>query len=148
MAACQRVSYATEQTACIYVDEVLKVHVQTLLNKCIPGAYVLDCAMQVITDYIWNRTCTEAFIMLLDDILAEQWPHGKLSLSERLDVIGLIETCLRCLTTKRDEILADLEHYRSSAAELSRVSPAAACRALLLQRTELRLIFVESTFVV
>ena len=134
VAACQRTSYATEQNACVYVNEILKIHVQKLLDKCIPGAYALDCAMQIITKFIWNRSCAEAFSMLLDDILAEQWPHEMLSLSERRDVLDLIETCLQYLTTDCDKTLANLEHYRRSVPDLPEISLTAAWRALLAQR--------------
>ena len=137
VAAYQRTPYATEPSGCANILYVLKTHVQTLLHKCIPGAYVRDCAMNVITEYIWNRTCNEAFLMLLDDIITEQWPREKLSQSEIYDAIELIETCLRCLTTDHDDILIELKHYCSSATEPPKISLAAACHVLLLKRSQI-----------
>ena len=137
VAAYQRTAYVTEQSGCAHIVYVLQTHVQALLHKCIPGSYVRDCAMNVIAEYLWNRTCNEAFLMLVDDTITEQWPREKLSQSEIYDATELIETCLRCLTTDHDDILTELKQYCSPATEPPKILLAAACHALLLERPQI-----------
>ena len=117
VAAYQRAAHATEQSACADIMNKLKHHAQALLQKCTPRAYLRECALDVVTDYIWNRTCNVAFLMLLDDILTHRWRPENLSQSEITDALGLVEACQHCLRTACDEILADLNHYVCSATE-------------------------------
>ena len=72
----QRAAHATEQIACADIMDMLKDHVQELLQKCVPGAYLRDCALSIITTYIWNRTCWMTFLLLLDDIVTHRKPFG------------------------------------------------------------------------
>ena len=112
MAAYQRAAHATEQSACADIMNKLKRHAQALLQKCTPRAYLRECALDVVTDYIWNRTCIVAFL-----ILTHRWRPENLSQSEITDALGLVEACQHCLRTACDEILADLNHYVCSATE-------------------------------
>ena len=117
VAAYQRAAHATEQSACADIMNKLKRHAQALLQKCTPRAYLRECALDVVTDYIWNRTCNVAFLMLLDDILTHRWRPENLSQSEINDALGLEEACQHSLRTACDEILADLNHYVCSDTE-------------------------------
>ena len=124
VAAYQRAAHATEQSACADIMNKLKRHAQALLQKCTPRAYLRECALDVVTDYIWNRTCNVAFLMLLNDILTQQWRPEKLSESETNDAVDLIEACTECLRSFSDEILTDLKDLR----EPTNTSLVAACR--------------------
>ena len=65
-----------------------------------------------------------AFLMLLDDILTQQWRPEKLSESETNDAVDLIEASTECLRSFSDEILTDLKDLR----EPTNTSLVAACR--------------------
>ena len=47
VAAYQRAAHATEQNASADIMHTLKNHVQALLQKCAPGAYLRDCALDI-----------------------------------------------------------------------------------------------------
>ena len=127
----QRAAHATEQIACADITDMLKDHVQELLQKCVPGAYLRDCALSIITTYIWNRICWMTFLLLLDDIVTHRWPPENLSHSEINDALELIEACLNCLRKFCDEILTDLTHYICPATEPTKTSLAQACHTWL-----------------
>ena len=131
VAAYQRAAHATEQSACADIMRTLKSHVQALLKKCRPGAYLRDCALDIIMAYIWSRICNVAFLMLREDIYTNQWPPEKLSQSELNDCFELVETCQHCLKNLCDEILTDLKHFACSATEPTNTSLATACRTCL-----------------
>ena len=116
VAAYERAAHATEQSACANIMHTLKSHVQALIQKCFPGAYLRDCALDIIIAYIWNRTCNVAFLMLGDDIC---FGDISLSQSEINEALELIETCQHCLRNLCDEILTDLKHFVCSATSVS-----------------------------
>ena len=128
VAAYQRAAHATEQSACADIMHTLKSHVQALLQKCFPGAYLRDCALDIIIAYIWNRICNVAFLMLGDDIC---FGDISLSQSEINDALELIETCQHCLRNFCDEILTDLKHFSCFATEPRNTSLATACHTCL-----------------
>ena len=128
VAAYQRAAHATEQSACADIMHKLKSHVQALLQKCFPGAYLRDCALDIIIAYIWNRICNVAFLMLGDDIC---FGDISLSQSEINDALELIETCQHCLRNFCDEILTDLKHFSCFATEPRNTSLATACHTCL-----------------
>ena len=150
MTTYQRAAHATEQIACADITDMLKDHVQELLQKCVPGAYLRDCALSIITTYIWNRICWMTFLLLLDDIVTHRLPPESLSHSDIDDAVELIEACLNCLRKFCDEILADLKHYICSATEPTNTSLAKACHTWLDFKKsvarELRASDAESSF--
>ncbi len=118
VAAYHRAADALEMSACEDIMKKLKRHVQALLQKCVPNAYIRQFVMDIITDYIWNRSCNVALHMLLDDILTRRCTcFTKLSQQELNYALNLLEACAGCLRTSGDEILAELSHYRRSATE-------------------------------
>ena len=117
VAAYQRAADALEISACESIMNKLKRHVQALLQKCVPNTYVRQIVMDIITDYIWNRSCNVALHMLLDDILTSEERPKELSQQEFNYALDLLEACAGCLRTSGDEILAELSHYRRSATE-------------------------------
>ena len=114
VAAYQRAADATEHSACEDILKKLKNHVQALLQKCIPQAYLREYAMSIITDYIWNRTCNVALLMLLDNILEpSERRHG--SFQEALTARGLSQ---RELNVSLDILKACIEHLRASSDQM------------------------------
>ena len=81
VAAYQRAAHATEQSACADIMHTLKIHVQALLKKCLPGAYLRDCALDIIIAYIWSRICNVAFLMRLECMRTRRWSPEKVSQS-------------------------------------------------------------------
>ena len=112
VAAYQRAAHALENSACEDITNKLKRHVHALLQKCVPNVYLRLYVMDVITDYIWNRSCNVALHMLLDDILTSEERHTKLSQQDLNYALDLLEACAGCLRTSGDEIVAELSHYR------------------------------------
>ena len=117
VAAYQRAADARENSACEDIMKKLKRHVQALLQKCVPNVYLRLNFMNIITDYIWNRSCIVAVHMLLDDILTSEERPTKLSQQEFNYALELIEACAGCLRTSGDEIVAELSDYHRSATE-------------------------------
>lgn len=117
VAAYQRAADALEISACEDIMNKLKRHVQALLQKCVPNAYVRQHVMDIIMDYIWNRSCNVALHMLLDDILTSEERLTKQKQQELNYALDLLEACAGCLRISGDEILAELSHYRRSATE-------------------------------
>ena len=122
VAAYQKAAVAAKQSACADIMYTLKSHVQALLEKCVSGAYLRDCAMDVIIAYIWNRTCNMAFLMLLDDIRTHRWHPEDLSQPEINGALELIEACQHCLRTSSNKILTNLKHYICFATEPTNTS--------------------------
>ena len=114
VAAYHRAADAFETSACDDIMNKLTRHVRALLEKCVPNAYLQEYVMDVITDYIWNRSCNVALHRVLDDILTS---HAFSSQQELSYVVDLLEACVVCVRTSGDEILAELSHYRRSATE-------------------------------
>ena len=73
--------------------------------------------MEIMTHYIWNRSCNMALHMLLDDILTSEERLTKQKQQELNYALDLLEACAGCLRISGDEILAELSHYRRSATE-------------------------------
>ena len=132
--AYQKAAHASELSACADIMYTLMSHVQALLQKCIPGAYLQDCAMDVIIDYIWNRTCNMAFLMLLDDILTHRWLPEELSPLEINDALELIAASQHCLRKSCDNILTELKDYICSATEPTNTSLTTACHTCILSQ--------------
>ena len=112
VAAYQSAAHALENSACEDIMNKLNRHVHALLQKCAPNVYLRLYFMDVITDYIWNRSCNAALHMLLDDILSSEELHTKLSQQNLNYALDLLEACAGCLRTSGDEIVADLTQYR------------------------------------
>lgn len=120
VAAYQRAAGAREISACEDIMNTLKRHVHALSQKCFPNPYIQPRVLEIITKYVWNRSCNVALHMLLDDILTSEERltlQSLLSQQERNSALDLLEACLGCLRTSCDEILADLSLYRRSATE-------------------------------
>ena len=94
-----------------------KRHVQALLQKCVPNAYLRLHVMDVITIYIGNRSCNAALNILMDS--SAFWTSNyELSPQDLKYVLDLLEACAGCVRTSGDEIVAELNHYC-----LTRTSP-------------------------
>jgi len=95
----------------------VKRHVQALLQKCAPNAYLRPHVMDVITHYIGNRSCNAALNILLNS--SAFWTSNyELSPQDLKYVLDLLEACAGCVRTSGDEIVAELDHYC-----LTRTSP-------------------------
>ena len=74
---------ATDASNLEDIINTLKGHVQGLLQKCEPNAYLRATIIEVVLEYIWNRTCNMGLRVLLVEFLQLQGWTAKLSPEER-----------------------------------------------------------------
>ena len=93
----------------------LKRHVQGLLQKCDPNIYFRATIIEIVLEYIWNRTCNMGLRLLLDEFLRPRGWTAKLSPEDRKYFVDIIEASLQRLMTSNEETVKELNYYRRSA---------------------------------
>ena len=115
VAAYTRATENTDNIACEDIVKKLKAHIHVLVHKCAPQAYPREHAIDIITEYMWNRTCNVAFHRVLDDIITNQASfRGELSQQDIGDALVLMEVCMCSLKDASNKMVADLSVCRSA----------------------------------
>jgi hypothetical protein len=115
VAAYTRATENTDNIACEDIVKKLKAHIHVLLQKCAPHAHLREHAIDIITEYMWNRTCNVAFHRVLDDIITNQASfRSELSQQEIGDALDLMSVCMSILKDASSKMVADLSVCRST----------------------------------
>ena len=113
---------ATDASNLEDIINTLKGHVQGLLQKCEPNAYLRATIIEVVLEYIWNRTCNMGLKVLLDEFLQSRGWTAKLSPEDRKYFVDIIEASQQCLKTSSEEIVKELSYYHRSATKQTNAS--------------------------
>ena len=84
---------------------------------------IREHAIDIITEYMWNRTCNVAFHRVLDDIITNQASfRSELSQQEIADALVLMEVCMCSLKDASNKMVADLSVCRSARADEAKLT--------------------------
>ena len=93
------------------IINALKSHVQGLLQKCDPNVYFRATIIEVVLEYIWNRTCNMGLKLFLDELLKPRGWTAELSPEDRKYFVDIIEASQECLKTSDEEIRTRLRSF-------------------------------------